>query len=327
MRPKEIALSLETCIAANYPAMLWGPPGVGKSQTVAQVAAKLGLELRDLRASQLDPVDLRGLPHLNGDGRTHWSVPDFLPNDGRGVLFLDELPDADRAVQNACKQLILDRRLGDYRLPDGWVPIGAGNTVSDRAGANALNKANANRFAHLTYEVHLDDWCAWAVGVDLQPELIAFIRFRPNLLHSFEPKSTENAFPSPRSWEGISKLMRATPPAAVEHELFKGTVGAGAAAELSGFLRIWRKLPSLDGILMNPATAAVPDDPATLFAVAGGLARRSSEKNFDRIMTYANRVPKEWQVYLVKDATRRDETLQNTEAFIKWASVNSDVMG
>jgi hypothetical protein len=327
MRPKEITLSLTTLIGAGQPAFIWGPPGVGKSQTVAAVTKELGRELRDVRAVQFDPVDIRGLPKINGDGRTHWSIPDFLPRDGTGVLFLDELNAADRSVQAALYQLVLDRRLGDYELPDGWSIVAAGNNETDRAVTNRMSTALASRFVHMTYEVHLDDWCAWAVGADLPPELIAFIRFRPNLLHAFEPKAVEKAFPCPRTWEFIAKIMRAGPAAAIEHELYKGAVGAGAAAELSGFLRIWRKLPSLDGILMNPQTAAVPDDPATLFAVAGGLARRASEKNFDRVMTYANRIPKEWQVYLVKDATRRDQVLQNTDGFVKWASINADVMG
>jgi hypothetical protein len=327
MRPKEIGQALECLIAAGQPAYLWGPPGVGKSQTVASVTTKLGRELRDVRAVQFDPVDLRGLPHINGDGRTHWSVPDFLPRAGDGVLFLDELNAADRSVQAACYQLVLDRRLGDYELPPGWSIVAAGNNEGDRAVTNRMSTALLNRFVHLDYEVHLDDWCGWAVGADLPPELIAFVRFRPNLLHAFDPKSNAKAFPTPRSWEFIARIMRAAPPAAVEHELFKGTVGAGAAAELSSFLRIWRKLPSLDGVLMNPQTAPVPDDPATLFAVAGGLARKSTDKNFDRVMTYANRMPKEWSVYLVKDATRRDETLCSTDSFVKWASVNADVMG
>src|SRR5713101_2242596 len=300
MRPAEIAIALETLVAASQPAYLWGPPGIGKSQTVAAVALKLGRELRDVRAVQFDPVDLRGLPHINGDGRTLWSVPDFLPDDGTGLLFLDELNAADRSVQAACYQLVLDRRLGDYCLPDGWAIVAAGNNETDRAVTNRMSTALLNRFVHLDYEVHLDDWCRWAVAADLPAELIAFIRFRPNLLHAFDPKTTEKAFPTPRSWEFVSKIMRAGPPAAIEHELFRGTVGAGAAAELSGFLRIWRKLPSMDSILMNPQTASVPDDPATLYAIAGGLARRASDKNFDRIMVYANRIPKEWAVSLVK---------------------------
>src|SRR6185312_1193369 len=201
MRQSEIALSLETMIAARRPVFLWGSPGVGKSQTVAQVAAKAGIELRDVRAVQFDPVDLRGLPRIDSDGRTHWSVPDFLPRDGAGVLFLDELNAADRAVQAACYQLVLDRRLGEYALPDGWTVVAAGNNQSDRAVTNRMSTALASRFVHLEYAVHLDDWCKWAVEHDLPPELIAFIRFRPNLLHAFDPQSTERTFPCPRTWE------------------------------------------------------------------------------------------------------------------------------
>jgi hypothetical protein len=327
MRPKEIAIALETLIKANRPAFIEGSPGVGKSQVVTQVADKLGMDLIDVRAAQFDPVDLRGLPYLNGDNRTHWSAPDFLPTEGKGILFLDELNAADRSVQAACYQLVLDRRLGDYRLPDGWVIVAAGNKESDRAVTNRMSTALASRFVHLAYETHLDDWCAWAVDNDMPPQLIAFLRFRPNLLHAFDPKSSEKAFPCPRTWQFVGDIIKAGAPPAIEHELFKGTVGEGAAVELSGFLRIWRKLPSLDGILTNPQTAAVPEDPATLFAVAGGLARRASDKNFDRVMTYANRIPKEWQTYLVKDAVRRDSSLDQTAAFIKWASVNAEVLG
>lgn len=327
MRPTEMITALETLYRAKRPGFVQGNPGVGKSQTFRQLADKLGVSFLDLRVSMFDRVDLSGVPYVV-DGRTRWALPDFWPSDGAGVLLLDEFNAAPREMQPVCYQLFLERRLGEYHLPDGWVPFAAGNLETDRAITVKTSTAFNNRVWHGLYETHLDDWCLWAATHDILPQVIAFVRFRPALLHAFEPNNVEKAFPSPRSWEFISDIIKAKPCPSVEHELFRGTIGSGAAAELSGFLRVWRKLPSLDAILLNPATASLPtDDNATLFAIAAGLARRSTEQNFDRVMTYAERMPKEWQTYLVKDATRRDDSLQSTTSFIQWISANSDLLG
>src|SRR5476649_2655661 len=142
MKPTQVATALKTLIAIKRPGFLWGPPGVGKSEVVAQVARTVG-HLIDVRAVLLDPVDLRGLPHINGGGRAHWCPPDFLPHDpaSTGVLFLDELPQAPQLVQNACLQLALDRRIGEYELPPGWCVVAAGNRETDRAHTTRLSSA------------------------------------------------------------------------------------------------------------------------------------------------------------------------------------------
>ena len=174
---------------------------------------------------------------------------------------------------------MLDRALGEYRLPDGWTVFAAGNREGDRAVTSRMSSALANRFVHLSFEPDLDDWSRWAMGqADLRPEVVAFLRWRPDLLHRFEP--AEKAFPSPRAWASVSHILAATPPAEIEFALYEGTVGRGAAIEFTGFLRVFRSLPSLDGILLNPATAPVPDEPSALCAVATGLARRATDQNF-----------------------------------------------
>jgi hypothetical protein len=326
MKPSELIDSLKLLIQLKRPAFVTGDAGVGKSRIVRQVTTELGLQLIDVRAVLLDPVDIRGLPHVNGDGRAHWATPDFLPRDGEGVIFLDELNRAPQLVQNACLQLALERQVGEYQLPDGWSVMAAGNPDTHR-GVTRMSEALANRFVHLTADVDVDDWTRWAISADVRPELIAFIRFRQELLHSYDPKSTEKAYPSPRSWEFVSQILNASPAQNVEHALYAGTVGEGAAAELTGFLNVYRQLPSIDGILLNPKKAKVPDEPAALFAVSAALARKSTEANFDRVIQYVDRIAKEWAVYCVKDATVRDERLCDTPAFIKWAADNSDVMG
>ncbi|MBI1207232.1 MAG: MoxR family ATPase [Azospirillum sp.] len=324
MKPSAIKKAISACIAARKVPFLWGPPGVGKSQTVAQVAGDLGRELRDVRAILLDPVDLRGLPHVNGDGRAHWAVPDFLPRDGAGLLFADELNAAPQAVQAAFYQLILDRKLGDYVLPEGWDLVAAGNRETDRAVTHRMPSALANRFVHLPVEVDLDDWCRWALAAGVRTEIIAFLRFRPALLHAFDPQ--QKAFPTPRSWQFVSDLLAVGPHNGIELDLLTGTVGEAAACELIGFLRVFRRMPSPDAVLMNPSGSPVPTDPATLYALAGALARKASDTNIDRVVTFADRLPAEFSVLLVRDAIAREPGLQQSRAFIGWSAAHADVL-
>jgi hypothetical protein len=292
---------------------------------VKQSAAALDLPVIDIRAVLLDPVDLRGLPTIKA-GKSHWATPDFLPAKGEGVLFLDELNAAPPLVQAACYQLVLDRKLGEYELPKGYAVIAAGNRESDRAVTHRMPSALANRFLHLDFDIDLADWTTWALANKIETPVIAFLRFRPALLHSFDPKSSEKAFPSPRSWEFVSKILSINPSKEIEYELYKGAIGEGAAAEFTGFIRIFRNLPNPDAILMNPATAPVPDDPATLYALCGSLARKASVNTFDRLAEYFGRLPVEFSVMAVRDCVQICSGITETRAFIEWCSVNSEVL-
>ena len=323
MKPSNVAIALRTLIEIRRPAFLWGAPGIGKSQLVAQAAAALKRQMADVRAILLDPVDLRGLPAVV-KGRVEWATPGFLPTKGDGVLFLDELNAAPPMVQAACYQLILDRKLGEYELPPGWAVMAAGNRDSDRAVTSRMPSALANRLVHIDVDVDVDDWTKWALDAGIQPELVAFIRFRPNLLHVFDPAA--KAFPTPRAWATVSEILAATPDAAIEFDLISGTVGPAAAAEVIGFLKVFRQLPSPDAVLLNPAKAIVPTDPAAQYAICGALSRRASPDNFDRITTYADRLPREFGVLLILDAVTLQPAAQNTGAFIKWSAANADVL-
>lgn len=340
MRPVAITETLITMIKAQQPVMIHGSPGVGKSQIVKQVAEFLGFQLIDLRLSQLDPVDLRGVPSVNAKTKqTNWNTPSFLPDKGEGIIFYDEINAATQSMQAAAYQLILDRKLGDYTLPKGWAQVAAGNRATDRAIVNPMSTALKNRFAHLNFEVNNDDWCTWALKANIAIQVISFLRFRPTLLNEFEPrdKSKEevsrvaqlknnNAFATPRSWEAVSKLMQAKPNPTSEYEIYSGIIGEGAAVEFMGFLKYERELPNLDALLLNPKGTPVPTNPATLYALATGLAAKATKGCFDGIMIYADRMPKEFQVLLVKDTMARDATLASTKTFTKWITENSDVL-
>lgn len=326
MKASLIKEAVKKLIGAKRPVFVWGAPGVGKSNVLKQIAKEEGLQIIDIRAILLDPVDLRGLPHINGDGRAHWCPPDFLPKKGKGILFLDELNAAPSLVQAACYQLVLDRKLGEYKLPEGWTVVAAGNRESDRAVANRMPSALANRFVHLQFDVDTEDWCKWALNNNIKTEIIAFMRFRPELLHQFDPQKNDKSFPTPRSWEFVSQILDTNPSNEIEFELIKGTVGEGVAVEFLSFLKIFRQLPNPDVILMNPEKATVPSDPATLYAICGALTNRVSENNMERLVIYANRLPDEFSVLLIRDSVHKCSDITNTRAFIEWASKHIDVL-
>jgi MoxR-like ATPase len=326
MKPSQVTTALETLLTVKQPAFLWGPPGVGKSQVVAQIATARGLDLIDIRAVLLDPVDLRGIPRIDEESKAVWCSPSFLPRKGSGILFLDELNTAPPLVQAACYQLILDRKLGEYTLPEGWTVIAAGNRDSDRAVTHRMPSALANRMVHLEFEPDLDDWLEWAEENDIEPKLQAFLRFRPKLLHAFDPKKDEKAFPSPRSWEFVSRILSAAPDRETSGGLLKGTVGEGAAAECMAFLKIYDELPDAEAVLADPGNIAIPDDPAVIYALCESVARKASQEAMPSMAVLASRLPVEFGVLLMRDAAAVEPAILETEAFNGWACANSDVL-
>src|SRR6266481_3132637 len=324
MKASSVCEALRVLVEAQQPTFIWGGPGIGKSAIVRQVATSLEVALQDVRALLLDPVDLRGLPFLGPDGRSKWATPDFLPTEGEGILFLDELNAAPAMVQASCYQLVLDRKLGEYTLPDGWAIVAAGNRDSDRAVTTRMPTPLRNRFVHLEFEVDMQEWCEWAIRAGIRPELIAFLRFRPELLSVFS--RDDNAFPSPRSWEFVSRILNSKPDQSVEHELIAGAVGTGAATEFSAFLKMFRELPNIDAILLNPRTEPVPPEAAAQYAVASALAHSASDTNFDQVHTYLKRMPAEFGVLCVRDATLRTPDIRHTPAYTAWAISNHSVL-
>lgn len=326
MKSSKIANALKTLIDIRQPVFLWGPPGIGKSQVVKKTARDLGLELIDIRAILLDPVDLRGLPRIDKDGLSQWCAPSFLPRKGAGVLFLDELNAAPPLVQAACYQLVLDRRLGEYVLPDGWSVVAAGNREQDRSVVHRMPSALANRFVHIDFSVDVDEWTKWAVKTSIAPEVISFIRFRPGLLHSFDPEKNDKAFASPRSWEFVSKLVQSVEDPGLLQDLVAGAVGKGAAAEFSGFIKVWDQLPTAKMILDDPMGIEIPKDPSVLFALCEMMGHATEKGNEQTVLAYASRLPAEFSVLLVREAVRKSQSVVKTKAFAEWAACHSDVL-
>jgi hypothetical protein len=318
MRPSDVARALAALVPTGRPVYLWGPPGCGKSAVVRKAADDLKLDLVDVRATLLDPVDLRGLPRLSEDSAV-WCPPAFLPRGGEGLLFLDELAQAAPLVQAACLQLTLDRRVGEYELPAGWSVIAASNRAEDRAGTHRVISPLLNRFVHLDLDVSADDWQAWAGAANVAPEVRAFLQYRPALLFQFDPATNPRAFPTPRSWQFVADALAATP-ADLLPGVVAGCVGDGPAAEFLGFLRLYRELPDLDQVLVRPDQASVPREPAVLYALVGALVEKCKRPATPvaAFVTYALRLPDEFTLLALRDALAVNTKLASLPAVQQW---------
>jgi len=304
--------------------MLWGAPGVGKSDAVRQVAEQTGMEVVDMRLSQMDPVDLRGVP-VTKDGRTEFWPPSELPSHSKQLLFLDEANAAPRATMAAAMQLVLDRQLGQYKVPEGVPIIAAGNRVKDQAVANRMPSALVNRFIHLEIEPDMGSTVKYGLGNGWPIELIQFLRFRPNLLHSMPKQQSDNeGFPSPRSWDFVvrSKVLEVSDSKMRVH-LLTGAVGQGAAIELEGFIRTFSSLPNLDQVLADPRNAPIPGETSAKYAVAGALAKKANAAHLSAIMTYLGRFPeREYMAMVMNDIVATKAELRDTAQVVGWFADN-----
>lgn len=344
MRPSLLLRVLEREFSSaaeghHTPVMLWGPPGVGKSQMVGQIGTRHAVSVIDIRLSQMEPSDLRGIPFRVGE-HVEWAIPAILPDADRhgpaGILFLDEITSAPPAVSAAAYQLILDRRLGEYQVPDHWAIFAAGNRQGDRGVTYSMPAPLANRFSHFEVDTHLDDWVAWAYQNGIDERLIAFLRFRPELLFDFDPAHNPVAFPSPRSWEfahrGLKKFE--------DHpELLQGTlqacVGPAAGIELTAFVNSLDQMPDLDAIVAGE-TVPVPREIDLQYAVAAALVGKAiraqgdpdAQRVIGNILRYASLFPqREMGVMLVSDLHRAiGNALFEVPAFEDWAQAVADVM-
>jgi MoxR-like ATPase len=325
MKRQQIQQAIKTAIAANEPLMIYGSPGLGKSDTVKQVAKELDMDIFDIRASLLDPVDLRGLPVPNIESKeVNWLTPEFWPRENKpSIVFFDEITNAAPSVQTGLLQILLDRQCGSYKMPSEVRMLAAGNLSTDKAGSSNLITSLKSRFLNVTFEADLVDWIEWALENDIDESVRQYVRFRPGNLHAFDPRSKENAFPCPRSWEKLSNVRKVKVPSNIEYELYSGIVGQAAATEYVGFLRTYREMPDIAEILMNPSSGPIPEKAQVKYAVCGSLAMRANQEHAESVLTYAQRLPKEFEAMLVSDSLKlHGKEFSDNSAFSKWASKN-----
>lgn len=310
----------------NDPLMIWGQPGVGKSEAVAQVAEDYKAELVDVRLSQYDAVDMRGIP-VPQNGLTVWNAPSTLPFQGNPafpddrpiILFLDEINAATPGVAAVAYQLINDRKVGEHVLKENVKIIAAGNREGDRGVTNRMPTPLANRFTHVEVDVDPDAWCEWIMARGMPAIGVAFIQFRRSLLSTFDPAKTDKAFATPRTWVKALKYFDSPMREDIKQAAMAGAIGVGPSAEFWGFVNVWHKMPDIKDIEANPKIAPLPDEPAMNYAVAVNISGNMNKTNADRFMVYLSRISAEFVVLAWQLAVRRDSKLFETQAFLDFS--------
>ena len=253
--PNEAKRSIRKCVKIKRPVFMWGPPGIGKSDIVKQIGEEQDREVIDVRLSLWEPTDIKGIPYYNSTSNTMtWAPPAELPTDpnSTAILFLDELNSAAPATQAAAFQLVLNRRVGTYKLPDGVSIVAAGNRETDKGVTYRMPAPLANRFVHLEMTCDWDDWNEWAVENRVHKDVVGFLTFSKKDLYDFDPKSSSRAFATPRSWSFVSELLiDDDTDADTLTDLVSGSVGEGLAVKFMAHRKVSSKMPNPTDILQG----------------------------------------------------------------------------
>tara|TARA_B100000674_G_scaffold488819_1_gene501681 strand:+ start:446 stop:1453 length:1008 start_codon:yes stop_codon:yes gene_type:complete len=307
---------IETKIQSSI--MIWGAPGIGKSSIISQVAKSNSLDLIDLRISQLAPTDLRGIP-VPRENIAQWYPPEFLPTEGSGILFLDEINMAPPAVQGIAQQLILDRKVGSYRVPKDWFVWAAGNRKQDYAAVFDMPAPLANRFIHLEAVTNLKEFKSFALENNIDDRIISFLNFRPNLLHKIDKNSP--SWPSPRSWMMANELIKA----GIQED---SAIGNAAAAEFRSFCKIYKTLPDIKPILKGQASPDFPKDISAKYALVCALSVRAETlEEVENSFTYISKKGgMEWLNQCAFDVTNIWKKKKNVSELVDLIVKNKDLM-
>jgi hypothetical protein len=255
--PKAAKKSIRRAFKAQRPIFLWGPPGIGKSDIVKQLGDELEAHVIDIRLSLWEPTDIKGIPYFDANaGRMNWAPPIELPDEVAAskhkniILFMDEMNSAAPAVQAAAYQLVLNRRVGTYRLPDNVLIVAAGNREADKGVTYRMPAPLANRFVHMEMRVDWDDYFTWATENRIHKDVVGFLTFSKKDLYDFDPKSSSKAFATPRSWSFVSELLfDDDEDENTLTDLVSGAVGEGLAIKFMAHRKISSKLPDPTDIL------------------------------------------------------------------------------
>ena len=293
--PNSAKASLNVAIQKKRPIFLWGPPGIGKSDIVAQITDNLpNSHLIDIRLSLWEPTDIKGIPYFDSNSGTMvWGAPSELPDAEMAaqydniVLFLDEMNSAAPAVQAAAYQLILNRRVGQYKLPDNVMIVAAGNREADKGVTYRMPAPLANRFVHLEMTVDFDDWFQWAVNNNIHKDVVGYLTFAKKDLYDFDPKSPSRSFATPRSWSFVSELLEDHLDENTTTDLVSGTVGEGLAVKFMAHRKVASSMPNPSDILDGKVKDIKTKEISAMYSLTVSLcyelqeADKNNDKNFD----------------------------------------------
>lgn len=312
-------------VRKHRPLAFWGPSGIGKSEAIAQSAADHDATLVDIRLSQYESVDLRGIPDVQL-GSTVWNAPATLPfkgnakfnEDGAPVfLFLDEINSAEPSTAAVAYQLVNDRRVGEHELMNNVVILAAGNREQDRGVVNRFPAPLANRFTHAELAPDVASWSKWAQKAGVDNTIIGFLNFRAELLHTFDSAKPTKVFATPRTWKFVADdFADDAIPADVKLAGMSGSVGEGPAIELMGFAEIMSTITPIEEIIANPTTVPVASKLDLQWAMATHVSGHMSKDNADPLHVFLSRLEPEMVVMAWTLAINRDEDITDTNAFL-----------
>ena len=298
--PNGAKAAIRQAFRVKRPLFLWGPPGIGKSDVVHQLGAEMKAHVIDIRLSLWEPTDIKGIPYFDSNsGKMVWGQPSELPTEEFAsqfsyvILFLDEMNSAAPSVQAAAYQLILNRRVGQYKLPDNVLLIAAGNREADKGVTYRMPAPLANRFVHLEMKVDFDDWAQWATANRLHTDVVGYCTFAKKDLYDFDPKSSSRSFATPRSWSFVSELLHdATVSTETLTDLTAGAIGEGLAIKFMAHRKISSKLPKPEDILAGRVKKLDTKEISAMYSLTVSLCyelKDSSDKKdpkFDEKVNY-----------------------------------------
>jgi len=287
--PNSAKASIKHAISKKRPIFLWGPPGIGKSDIVKQIADSIDAHVVDVRLSLWEPTDIKGIPYFDSNSGTMvWGAPSELPNAEMAakykniVLFLDEMNSAAPSVQAAAYQLILNRKVGTYVLPDNVMIVAAGNREADKGVTYRMPAPLANRFIHLELAVNFDDWFSWAVINKVHKDVVGYLTFAKKDLYDFDPKSPSRSFATPRSWSFVSELIEDGIDENTTTDLVAGAVGEGLAVKFMAHRKVASSMPNPTDILDGKVKEMKSKEISAMYSLTVSLCyelKEASDKN------------------------------------------------
>ena len=332
MQPKMLQNALVSAVGQREPVLIKGPPGVGKTDIVADAAAQAGCELLVSHPVVDDPTDYKGMPYA-GDGEAAFlpfgNLRRIIEADAPLVFFLDDIGQAAPAVQAACMQLLLSRTINEHPVSDYVTFVAATNRKEDKAGVTGILEPVKSRFTSIVeLEVNKDDWVKWAIAKGMPSALIGFIEFKPNQLHAFEPSASLTNTPCPRTVANAGRILNMGLDPSLRHEMIAGAAGEGFAAEFEAFVQVYEDLPDPAKALRDPDSTDIDDsvEISIKYAFTTAIGEYVTEETADNFFSLLERFSDEFSVLGVRLAIGRNRDLQRSKAFRDWLVAKQDIL-
>jgi hypothetical protein len=304
-----------------------GSPGCGKSALGAEIGAELGFDrVVDLNLSMLEIPDVAGLyfPDKDSSALRFYASPAIEQlQTGRNLVLLDEFADSQIQMQNVGRRMFWTREINGIKVSPETHFILLSNRSTDKSGAGKLSGKVKNAVSQYSMESNLEDWVQWALGANIDPVLIQFLRFKPAELDAYNPD--HDASPTPRQWEMVN-YVPTTLPQYLFFEGVKSKVGEGAAVAYTAFRKIYQSLVSFEDVVMNPTTVKIPTDLSAQYAIVGSVAHNTTAATIERVALFVERMPSDFSTMFWNDSVKKTPALKTTKAFIKWATASGNVL-